>query len=662
MAPNVPTNSNQTQQGTTQNNTQAPQPVQANQGYQVPQTAQVQSQIPQVVQTPQAGQAAQAPQAAAQAPQLGQIPQPAQIAQGYQASQGAAAYQASDQADAQSQQAGFIPAFTPGQGASRAARNAYGKQTKAAQFDRENMTYAAQGKRKRRKRIITTVVCVLLAALVGVGVAAAVWYTNINNELTKGSKTDDELNAIEEQLTATPTKTFDEPFYMMLIGSDAREDSDEEGQRSDTNIVVRIDPTTNTVTLISIPRDTMIELDDYGVVKFNAAYAYDGTAGAIREAKKLLGVNIEHYAEVDFNELEALVDACGGVDLTVEERIDDYDADNWSKEEFHHIVLEEGYQHLTGEQALVFARSRAYTDGDFTRTKNQRALIEALANKVLNLPATELPGVVEAAAKSVTTDLSISDIVALAQQFADSDTNISAASSKNASSAASTDATSTDSTTSDTDSTTATDEATTSTSSNSSTSSSALSGLTMYSAMVPSATTYVDGVSYVINDPDATARMMKLVEAGKDPSTVESTTDAATLIAKYYSDMLGNYSVISDTADGMSGNVTYGNGAAQGGPGSMNSTATGSGADTTDSYGYGQTSSSYTDDATDSYGTNSYGPSSTYDDSDDDSDYSYSGGSGSGGGGGYGYGGGSGDEYSGSSYSYSGSGYTDDDE
>ena len=110
-------------------------------------------------------------------------------------------------------------------------------------------------------------------------------------------------------------------------------------------------------------------------------------------------------------------------------------------------------------------------DGDFTRTANQRKLIMALVEKVLALPVTELPGVIQGAAKAVTTDLSVNDIISLAQQFKDE------------------------------------------------------GDLTIYSAMLPStiAPELIDGQSFVLNDPVATKEMMKVMEAGGDPSEVVST-------------------------------------------------------------------------------------------------------------------------------------------
>lgn len=366
--------------------------------------------------------------------------------------------------------ASYRPAYTPGsQG--YGANEAYGRQTAASQYSRNNPNYysAARKKMGRGKKIALGVLIAVLVVAVGGGSAFALWKNSINEQLTKGNKTEEELSAISDALKTEKDMTFTEPFYMMLIGTDEAEDSDEDMHRSDTNIVVRVDPQKNQATMVSIPRDTKIEIDGYGTNKFNAAYAYDGAAGAVREANQLLGVEISHYAEVNFGKLKELVDAVGGVDVEVSELIDDPDADGTSAHpEWPRVIIEEGEQHLDGNQALVFARSRAYADGDFTRTANQRKLIMAIVNKVLALNATDLLGVIQAASQCVTTDLAVGDIAALAQQFQDE------------------------------------------------------GDLTIYSAMVPSTTAMIGEVSYVINDPTATKEMMKLVEEGKDPSSVVS--------------------------------------------------------------------------------------------------------------------------------------------
>ncbi len=326
-------------------------------------------------------------------------------------------------------------------------------------YSRNNPAYSVKATKRMGtgKKVAITLCCVILVALIGCGTAFALFINSVDQQL-KGNKTEEEQLAIQEKLV--PTTTFDEPFYMLLIGSDARADDEGMGARSDTNIVVRVDAKNNQATMISIPRDTMIQIDGYGTNKFNAAYTYGNVAGVIEEANDLLGVQISHYAEVNFESLIDLVDVVGGVDVEVPERIDDPDAGD--------IVIEAGPQHLDGEAALVFARSRAYADGDFTRASNQRLLIEGLVNKVLSLPVTELPGVIQSAAKCVTTDLTTSDIYSLATQF------------KN------------------------------------------MGDLVMYSCMVPSTTGYVNGVSYVFADTEGLSRVMQVVEQGGDPNTVST--------------------------------------------------------------------------------------------------------------------------------------------
>jgi LCP family protein required for cell wall assembly len=319
---------------------------------------------------------------------------------------------------------------------------------------RDNAKYSTKHKKMGRGKKVALIVCLtLVVVLAGAGAAAALYVNSLNQEI--GIDDAEEAAAVEQALTPTVSN---EPFYMMIIGSDTR--NDDEGQRSDTNIVARIDPASGTVTLISIPRDTAINLEGYGTQKFNAAYNYYGASGAIKAAESLLGIKISHYAEVDFDGLVDLVDAVGGVTVDVPMAIQDANAGN--------VTVDAGVQTLDGEHALVFARSRSYVSGDFQRSTNQRLLVEALINKIMKLPATDLPNVITKAAKCVSTDMNITDILGYAQAF-QSHTPV-----------------------------------------------------TMYSALLPSTTADMGGVSYVVCDTQKLAKMMAVVNEGGDPSTVTS--------------------------------------------------------------------------------------------------------------------------------------------
>lgn len=327
------------------------------------------------------------------------------------------------------------------------------------QYSRNNARYSAKeaSKGRRGKKIAVGILCSLLAMLVSGGIAFGAFASKVNQELV-GSKTAEEQDAIQGALADRANST--DPFYMLLLGSDEREDDAEMGARSDTAIVARIDPQNNQVTLVSIPRDTKIVYKG-STIKFNAAYFYGGTAGSITAASDLLGVPISHYAEVSFSSLVDLVDAVGGVEVDVPARINDPDAGS--------VVIEKGIQTLNGEAALVFARSRAYTDGDFTRASNQRLLIEALANKVLSLPVDQIPSAVQESAKCVTTDLSLTGILSLAMEFVDDDGE-----------------------------------------------------LTLYSVMTPSTFDPAEGSTYVLAERDGLRKMMEIVEQGGDPNSVKT--------------------------------------------------------------------------------------------------------------------------------------------
>lgn len=328
-------------------------------------------------------------------------------------------------------------------------------------------------KRKKNRKVWKIVLVVVIILLCAASVAGAALYSFLNSSFDDDS--DDALNA-KAQLTET---TFGEPFYMVLVGTDTRaeqqdtKDKDKKtysltGGRSDTCVLVRVDPKEYVVSMLSIPRDTQVTINGR-TEKFNAAYNYGGIASTIEQVKKLCNVDISHYAEVSFNGLTDMVDAVGGVDVDVPNAINDPKSG---------APVPKGMQHLDGEQALSFARSRNFADGDFTRSSDQRILIEALINKAYNLSVGDLPGVLKAAKNFVRTDLKLNEMISLATSF------------KNA------------------------------------------SQLTIYSSMVPSTTGTVGGASYCFTDKEALSRQMKMMENNENIALVEITSGASVCSAR----------------------------------------------------------------------------------------------------------------------------------
>lgn len=320
-------------------------------------------------------------------------------------------------------------------------------------YSRENVgRYSERARQRRRGRLIKrVVVCTLIGVLVFAAGAAGLWFNRISGKLRGASITDSLL------ATLVDSNVTQEPFYMLLLGTDGR--PGESSFRSDTIVLSRIDPKEKQVTLISIPRDTRVTLSNGETAKINAAHALGGPEEVVKSVNKLCGVEISHYAEVSFDGMQQLVDALGGVEVNVPEKIDDPKAGD--------MVIEPGLQTLDGASALAFCRSRAFPDGDYTRMRHQRIFISALAKTLLEkTDPTNIVPLIESLSDMIDTDMSIQEIASLANAMRGMDTD------------------------------------------------------KIWSANLPSwagEDTYVNGVSYVFADEEAVAEMMARVDAGEDP-------------------------------------------------------------------------------------------------------------------------------------------------
>lgn len=254
----------------------------------------------------------------------------------------------------------------------------------------------------RRVPLAAKVLVALVAVLAVAALAGWAWLSGVERSMRvdeeQQAELDEALSSPELALTDAP-----EPFYVLLIGSDARKG--DTVSRSDTIMLARVDIAGGAVSLVSIPRDTMIYSESGYVEKINAEYNY-GPAATVRAVSEFAGVDIAHYIEINFEGLKDVVDALGGITVDVPEDIDDAKAK---------LTISAGEQVLDGATALKYARARySVTGGDFGRAQAQRQVAEAIAREVLASSPMELPGVIAELAESVKTDLSVADIVSYA--------------------------------------------------------------------------------------------------------------------------------------------------------------------------------------------------------------------------------------------------------
>ncbi|MGM0843650.1 MAG: LytR family transcriptional regulator [Bacillota bacterium] len=218
-------------------------------------------------------------------------------------------------------------------------------------------------KTKSRKGLKIFGIIVLLL-LIGGGAYAFSIYNSINQT---ASNMHEEID--REKSDKRPEKVSvdqREPFSVLLLGVDER---DGDRGRSDTMIVVTVNPTEESVKMISIPRDTRVEIIGEGYDdKINHAYAFGGVEMAMDTVENFLDIPIDYYAKINMDGFKDIVDAVGGV--TVNNNLEfSYGGDDFATGEIQ----------LDGEEALNYARMRKVDPrGDFGRQERQRQIIEAV--------------------------------------------------------------------------------------------------------------------------------------------------------------------------------------------------------------------------------------------------------------------------------------------
>ncbi|HVQ58108.1 MAG TPA: LCP family protein [Solirubrobacterales bacterium] len=174
-----------------------------------------------------------------------------------------------------------------------------------------------------------------------------------------------------------------EPQNILILGSDKRAGAEfaEDPGRSDTTILLRLDPDKGTISVMSIPRDLEVEIPDVGTDKFNAAYSYGGPKLTLQVVKELTGLPINHVVNVDFLGFVQAVYAIGCVYVDVDKRYYHSNEGVPASEQYAEINVQPGYQLLCGKKALQYVRYR-HTDTDLVRSARQQDFISAARQRI----------------------------------------------------------------------------------------------------------------------------------------------------------------------------------------------------------------------------------------------------------------------------------------
>jgi len=213
-----------------------------------------------------------------------------------------------------------------------------------------------------------------------------------------------------------------ERVNILVLGTDRR--TGEEGpSRTDTMIVLTVDPQSKTAGMLSIPRDLWVSIPGYSENRINTAhflgeldnYPGGGPALAKKTVQYALGIPIHYYIRVNFEGFERLVDTIGGITIDVKDGIHD---DRYPDANYGYMTVEipAGVQHMDGKTALQYARAR-HGGSDFARARRQQDVIKAVRDKVLSLdiPVTRIPEMLRIVGDAIQTDLNLSEMYALAK-------------------------------------------------------------------------------------------------------------------------------------------------------------------------------------------------------------------------------------------------------
>lgn len=255
-------------------------------------------------------------------------------------------------------------------------------------------------KGKKIFAIIFGIILVLFLAVVGMG---AKLYWDVSKSMDKTYET------VERSKKSQVNLNTKEPFSVLLLGIDTGDDGRVEQGRSDTTIVATVNPRDKQTTLVSLARDTYVDIPGQGKQdKLNHAYAFGGASLAMDTVENYLNIPINHYVSINMAGLKELVNAVGGIEVN--------NNLTFSQNGYDFTI---GKISLDGEQALSYSRMR-YEDpnGDYGRQERQRKVIEGIVQKVLSLNSvSNYQEILTAVSDNMKTDLSFDDMKKIALDY-----------------------------------------------------------------------------------------------------------------------------------------------------------------------------------------------------------------------------------------------------
>jgi len=241
-------------------------------------------------------------------------------------------------------------------------------------------------RRRLRRLVVVTLVLAVIGGLAGLG-GGYLLESHLSGNVHRINGVFKGLNP-STRPSAAPSAGTDHTQTILAVGLDVRSPdqttgengtdpkASQDGERSDTIMLIRFDPDRRSASVVSIPRDSWVPIPGYGTNKINAAYAWGGPALLISTVELLTDVRVDHFMIIDFAGFQSIVDALHGVDVDVSDTVTDSSG----------VTFHQGLNHLDGTQALAYVRQRyGLPDGDLDRVRRQQNFLRAVMTKIASV-------------------------------------------------------------------------------------------------------------------------------------------------------------------------------------------------------------------------------------------------------------------------------------
>ena len=267
------------------------------------------------------------------------------------------------------------------------------------------------------KKALKVLGIIIIALVIFIIIAMLIGYYVIRAKLSKVQQVEIDVNNLS--VTETIEQNLSDYRNIAIYGVDSRDSSLGAGNRSDCIIIASINNDSKEIKLISVYRDTFVNIEGYGLDKITHAYSYGGPELALKTLNENLDLNVTEFVTVNFDAVAEAVNLLGGVEINVEENEIEY-LNNYLAETSKVTGLETkkvtstGLQTLDGVQAVAYSRIRYTEGGDYKRTERMRTVIEAMFDKIKTKSLSEINNLLDQLLPEIYTNLEPSEIISLA--------------------------------------------------------------------------------------------------------------------------------------------------------------------------------------------------------------------------------------------------------